>query len=75
MEKETKYYTRSNGEKVAIKDMNTEHVINALSKKYRELFESKDKNDFSKKLGEMNDIKEDLYRRFNEFNQTLDGDE
>lgn len=68
---ENKYYTRSSGEKVAIKDMNTEHVINSLSKKYRELFESKNKDEFSKKLGEMNDLKEDLYRRFNEFNAGL----
>ena len=74
MEKETKYYTRSNGEQVAIKDMNTEHVINSLGKKYRELFESKNKDDFGKTLCEMNNLKEDLYRRFNEFHATL-GDE
>ena len=74
MEKEIKYYTRSTGEQIAIKDMNTEHVINALSKIYREMFECKNKDEFSKKLGKMNDIKEDLYRRFNDFNASLGDD-
>lgn len=69
-----KYYTRSNGEKVEISTMETTHLTNSLAKKYRELFESTNKDDYSKRLGEINDLKEDLYRRFNEFHDTL-GDE
>lgn len=71
---EEKYYVRSSGEKVIIKDMNTEHLINSLSKKYRELFDSQNKTDFGKRLNEINDLKEDLYRRFNEFNEGLKDD-
>lgn len=67
MEKEKKYYTRSNGEQVEISTMETTHLTNSLAKKYRELFESSNKDDYSKRLGEINDLKEDLYRRFNEF--------
>lgn len=72
--KKIKYYTSSSGEKKAINEMNTEYLINALSKKYRTLFESANKNDFSNRLNEINDLKEDLYRRFNEFNETLKED-
>ena len=69
--KEDKYYIRSNGEKVKIKDMNTEHILNALTKKYRDMFESKNKDDYSKRLNEVNDLKEDLHRRFNDFYEGL----
>lgn len=71
MENKDKYYVRSNGEKVLIKDMETTHLLNSLNKKYRELFESSDKNDYSKRLESINDLKEDLYRRFNEFYENL----
>ena len=71
MNQEKKYYKRSNGEMVEITTMETTHLINSLSKKYRELFDSQNKNDFSNKLKEINDLKEDLYRRFNEFNEGL----
>lgn len=71
MENNTKYYTRSNGEQVEIKSMETTHLTNSLAKKYRELFESVNKDDYSKKLNEINDLKEDLYRRFNEFYEGL----
>ena len=47
--------------------METTHLTNSLAKKYRELFESTSKDDYSKRLAEINDLKEDLYRRFNEF--------
>ena len=66
-----KYYTRSNGEQVEISTMETTHLTNSLAKKYRELFESTNKDEYSKRLGEINDLKEDLYRRFNEFHDTL----
>lgn len=74
MAQEKKFYTRSNGEQVEISTMETTHLTNSLAKKYRELFESTNKDDYSKRLAEINDLKEDLYRRFNEFHDTL-GDE
>lgn len=71
MEQEKKYYKRSNGEVVEIQTLETTHLINSLSKKYRELFDSQNKTDFGNRLKEINDLKEDLYRRFNEFNEGL----
>lgn len=72
--KEIKYYTRSNGEKVEISTLETTHLTNALAKKYRELFDSKNKDEYSQTLEEINNLKEDLYGRFNNFYDSL-GDE
>ena len=36
-------YTRSNGEQIPIKSLNTEHILNSLSKEYREIFNSQNK--------------------------------
>lgn len=67
-----KYYISSSGEKKKLKEMNTEYVINALSKKYREVFDSKNKSEFANKTNELNDLKEELYSRFNNFNEKLE---
>lgn len=72
--KEIKYYTRSNGEKVDIETLETTHLTNALAKKYRELFESANKSEYAQRLEEVNNLKENLYGRFNNFYETL-GDE
>lgn len=72
--KEIKYYTRSNGEKVDIETLETTHLTNALAKKYRELFESTNKSEYAQRLEEVNNLKENLYGRFNNFYETL-GDE
>lgn len=66
-----KYYTRSNGERIDIDTMETTHLINSLSKKYREVFESTDKNNYSQKFQEINDLKENLYKRFNTYYESL----
>ena len=71
MEQKERMYKRSNGEVVKMSTMNTEHIINSLSKKYREVFESKNKDDFTTKTNEINDLKEELYSRFNTFNEGL----
>ena len=71
MEQKERMYKRSNGEVVKMSSMNTEHIINSLSKKYREVFESKNKDDFTSKTNEINDLKEELYARFNTFNEGL----
>ncbi len=71
MEDKKKYYTNSAGESVEISTLETTHLTNALAKKYRELFESTSKEEYSKRLNEINDLKEDLYGRFNTFYEKL----
>lgn len=74
MEKEIKYYTNSKNEKLKISDIHTEHLTNAIAKKYREVYEAKTKKEFNEKLIIVNDLKEELYNRYNSFYETL-GDE
>ena len=69
--KEEKYYVRSNGEQVAISTMNTEHILNALGKKQREIFNKTNKDDVSKELQEIKDLREEYHRRFNEWYDKL----
>ena len=69
-----KYYTRSNGEQIPLNEVEFTHLSNGMAKKYRELFESVDKDDFSNKLNEINDIKEEIHNRLNKFYDEL-GDE
>lgn len=69
--KEPKYYVRSNGEKVDLSTMETTHVKNAMAKKMEELFSSENKDDFSKKLAEVNDLKNEYFARVNKFYETL----
>lgn len=71
-QKEIKYYTRSNGEKVDIKTMNTEHILNALGKKQREIFECKSKDEASKVLKEIDDLKEGYHSKLNEWYEKLE---
>lgn len=68
---EKKYYIRENGEKVDISSMNTTHIKNAMAKKMEELFSSTSKEDFSKRLQEVNDLKEEYFLRVNKFYDTL----
>ena len=69
-----KYYTRSNGEQILMKDVEFTHLSNGMAKKYRELFEAENKDAFSKKLQEINDIKEEIHGRINKYYDGL-GDE
>ena len=62
-----KYYTRSNGEQILMSDVEFTHLSNGMVKKYRELFEAESKDDFSKKLNEINDIKEEIHSRINKY--------
>lgn len=70
--KEIKYYTRSNGEKVDISTMETTHIKNSMAKKMEEMFSSTSKTEFSSKLKEVNDLKEEYYSRLNKFYDTLE---
>ena len=72
--KEEKMYTRSNGEVIKISSMHTEHIINGLSKMYKEVFEAKDMDDYIKRMNNLNDLKEELYLRFNTFGEALNKD-
>ena len=72
--KEEKYYTRSNGERVALSSMDTTHIKNSMAKKMEEMFSSTNKTEFSKKLQEVNDLKEEYFKRLNKFYDSL-GDE
>ncbi len=74
MENKEKYYVRSNGEKVALSSMDTTHIKNSMAKKMEEMFSSANKTEFSKKLQEVNDLKEEYFKRLNKFYDTLGDD-
>lgn len=66
-----KYYTNSAGEQVDISTLETTHLKNAMAKKMEGLFSSTNKSDFSEKLKEVNDLKEEYHKRLNKFYDTL----
>lgn len=66
-----KYYTNSAGERVDISTLETTHLKNAMAKKMEGLFSSENKTDFSKRLQEVNDLKDEYYARVNKFYDTL----
>ena len=70
-----KYYTNSAGESVEISSLETTHLKNAIAKKMEGLFSSTDKTDFSKRLKEVNDLKDEYYARVNKFYETLEDGE
>ena len=67
-----KYYTNSSGEKVDISTLETTHLINAIGKKQREIFNSSTKDDVSKELEEIRNLKEEYHKRFNEWYDKLE---
>lgn len=69
-----KYYTRSNGEQILMSEVEFTHLSNGLAKKYRDLFETSNKEEFSKMLKEINDVKEEIHARLNKYYDGL-GDE
>lgn len=70
--KEKKFYVSSDGTKTPIENVEFTHLSNGLAKRYREIFNSTNKDEFSKKLQEINDIKEEMHKRINTFNDKLD---
>ena len=54
-----------------MEEMEFTHLSNGLAKRYREIIESTDKDDFARRLQDINDIKEEMYRRINDFNDKL----
>ena len=69
---EPKYYTNSAGEKVDISTLETTHLINSLSKKQREIFSKENKDDVSKELEEIKNLKEEYHKRFIEWYDKLE---
>lgn len=67
-----KYYTNSSGEKVDISTLETTHLINAIGKKQREIFNSPTKDDVSKELEEIKNLREEYHKRFNEWYDKLE---
>lgn len=70
MENET-MYTRSNGEQVPLKGMNSEHIINSWSKEMREIFNSKNDQEYSQHLQKIETLKQEYYRRLNDFRSKM----
>lgn len=72
MENKTKkYYTNSAGESIDISTLETTHLINSISKKQREIFNKTNKDDVSKELQEISDLREEYHKRFNEWYDKL----
>ena len=69
--KEKKYYTNSSGESIEISTLETTHLINAIGKKQREIFNKENKDDVSKELEEIKNLKEEYHKRFNEWYDKL----
>lgn len=70
--KETKYYTNSAGESVDISTLETTHLLNSLNKKQREIFSKDNKDDVAKELEEIKNLKEEYFKRFNEWYDKLE---
>lgn len=71
MENNKKYYTNSSGESIDISTLETTHLINSIAKKQREIFSKESKDDVSKELQEIKDLREEYHRRFNEWYDKL----
>ena len=69
--KEEKYYVRSNGEKVSLSTIDTTHLKNAMAKKMEDLFYTNRKDEFAEKLKEVNDLKDEYYKRINKHYEEL----
>lgn len=69
---EEKYYTSSDGTRTLLKDVESTHLINGFSKKVRTIFEVTSIDEYYQKLNEINDIKEEIYKRLNVFSETLE---
>lgn len=69
-----KYYTNSRGEQIDVSTLETTHIINAIGKKQREIFNKTNKDDVSKELEEIKNLREEYHSRLNKWYDTL-GDE
>lgn len=71
-ETEEKTYTSSKGEVIKIKDLETTHLSNALSKAYRDSFSVTNKKEFEEYVKKINDLKEEMHKRINKYYESLE---
>lgn len=71
MEEKTTTYTNHSGEVIQVNTLETTHLTNALAKKMREVFEAENKDVAYKMINEINALKEEVYKRINEFVEKL----
>ena len=64
-------YTNSEGISVDVATLETTHLINALGKKMREIYNCTNRVEFNKYLMEINALKEEYYKRLNIFAEKL----
>jgi len=64
-------YTNSEGISIDVTTLETTHLINALGKKMREIYNCTDRVEFNKMLMEINALKEEYYKRLNIFSEKL----
>ena len=64
-------YTNSEGISVDVSTLETTHLINALGKKMREIYNCTNRIEFNKMLMEINALKEEYYKRLNIFSEKL----
>lgn len=60
-------YINSNGEKIDAKDLETTHLINALAKCSREIFNSKSVEEYNKYMNNIQVLNEELQKRIDAF--------
>ena len=66
-----KTYTNHNGEIIDVSTMETTHITNAMAKKMRDVFSAKNKDEAFKMIEEVNNLKEETFKRINTFIETL----
>lgn len=64
-------YVNSKGEELEVSTMNSEHLINAYAKKWRDTFTYTNKDDAYKNINEIKGLQEELYKRVNIYIDTL----
>ena len=67
-----KTYTSSKGEVIKLKDLETTHLSNALAKAYRDSFSTTSKKEFEEHVKKINDLKEEMHRRINDFYEKIE---
>lgn len=63
----TETYINSKGEVLKIREMNTEHLINALAKTHREIYKAETNDDFCKKSDTIVALDKELLTRNRRF--------
>ena len=62
-------YTNSEGISVDVTTLETTHLINALGKKMREIFNSTNRIEYASMLMQINALKEEYFKRLNKFTE------